>query len=102
MHSRLWHALAATAALFASTAATAVAAPSTPAADSGDRAPIAGSTPAWATQNTEVARSNGNTVRHIKLALALRDQAGAERLAAQLATPGSPEHGKFLSSQQFL
>jgi subtilase family serine protease len=102
MHSRLWHALAATAALFASTAATAVAAHSTPAADSGDRAPIAGSTPAWATPNTEVARTNGSTVRHIKVALALRDQAGAERFAADLATPGSPEHGKFLSSQQFL
>ena len=99
MHSRLWHALAATAALLASTAATAVAAPHTPA---GDRAPIAGSTPAWATPHTEVARSNGNTVRHIQVALALRDQPGAERLAAQLATPGSAEHGKFLSSQQFL
>jgi subtilase family serine protease len=102
MHSRLWHALAATAALLVSTAATAVAAPSTPAADSGDRAPIAGSTPAWATPHTEVAHSKGNTVRHIKIALALRGQAGAERLAADLANPGSPEHGKFLSSQQFL
>lgn len=105
MHSRLWHALAATAALLASTAATAataVAAPSAPAGDTGDRAPIAGSTPAWATQHTQVARTSGNTVRHITVALALRDQAGAERLAAQLATPGSAEHGKFLSSQQFL
>jgi subtilase family serine protease len=100
MHSRLWHALAATAALLASTAATA--APHTPAGDTGDRAPIAGSTPAWATPHTEVARSNGNTLRHIQVALALRDQPGAERLAAQLATPGSAEHGEFLSSQQFL
>jgi subtilase family serine protease len=102
MHSRLWHALAATAALFASTAATSVAALDTPADDTGDRAPIAGSTPAWATANTEVARTHGATVRHIKVALALRDQAGAEHVAAQLATPSSPEHGKFLSSQQFL
>jgi subtilase family serine protease len=100
MHSRLWHALAATAALLASTAATALAAPGTPA--TGDRAPIAGSTPSWATPNTEVAHINGNTVRHIQVALALRDQTGAERLAVQLATPDSPEHGKFLSSQQFL
>ncbi|MGW5748405.1 S53 family peptidase, partial [Amycolatopsis sp. NPDC003861] len=102
MHSRLWHALAATAALLASTAATAVAAPSTPAGDTGDRAPIAGSTPAWATPHTEVARTNGNTVRHIQVALALRDQPGAEHLAAQLATPGTAGHGKFLSSQEFL
>ncbi|WP_103343743.1 S53 family peptidase [Amycolatopsis sp. CA-126428] len=102
MHSRLWHALAATAALLASTVATAVAAPSTPAGDTSDRAPIAGNIPAWATPRTEVARTNGNTVRHIQVALALRDQAGAERLAAQLATPGSAEYGKFLSSHQFL
>ncbi|WP_284740231.1 S53 family peptidase [Amycolatopsis sp. RTGN1] len=102
MHSRLLHALAATAALLASTAATAVAAPTTPAGDTGDRAPITGSTPAWATPHTQVARTNGNTVRHIKVALALRDQPGAEHLAAQLATPGSAEHRKFLSSQQFL
>jgi subtilase family serine protease len=102
MHSRLWHALAATAALLASTAATTVAAPSTPAGDTGGREPIAGSTPAWATPHTEVAHANGNTVRHIQVALALRDQADAEHLAAQLATPGSAEHGKFLSSQQFL
>ncbi|MBE8523124.1 S8/S53 family peptidase [Amycolatopsis sp. H6(2020)] len=102
MHSRLWHVLAATAALLASTVATAVAAPSTPAVDTGDRAPIAGSTPAWATPHTEVARTNGSTVRHVQVALALRDQPGAERLAAQLATPGSVEHGKFLSSREFL
>src|SRR5207248_13333 len=44
MHSRLWHALAATAALLASTVATAVAAPQTPAGDTGDHVPIAGST----------------------------------------------------------
>ncbi|WP_410591814.1 protease pro-enzyme activation domain-containing protein [Amycolatopsis sp. lyj-23] len=102
MHSRLWHALAATAALLASTVATAVAAPNTAAGDTGYRAPIAGSTPAWATPHTEVARSNGHTVRQIQVALALRDQRGAERLAAQLATPGSAEHGKFLSSRAFL
>ncbi|WIX85815.1 S53 family serine peptidase [Amycolatopsis sp. DG1A-15b] len=102
MHSRLWHALAATAALLASTVATAVAAPQTPAGDTGDHVPIAGSTPAWATPHTEVARTNGSTVRHIQVALALRDQPGAERLAAQLATPGRAEHGKFLSSREFL
>ncbi len=102
MHSRLWHALAATAALLVSTAATAVAAPDTAADVNGDRAPIAGSTPAWATPHAEVARSNGNTVRHIQVALALRDQPGAEHLAAQLATPGSAEHGKFLTSKAFL
>ncbi|WP_372667982.1 S53 family peptidase [Amycolatopsis kentuckyensis] len=82
--------------------ATAIAAPTTIAGDTGDRAPLAGNTPAWATPHTEVARSNGNTVRHIQVALALRDQAGAEHLAAQLATPGSAEHGKFLSSKEFL
>lgn len=102
MHSRLWHALAATAALLASTAATAVAAPSTPAVDTSDRAPITGNTPAWATPRTEVAPTNGNTVRHIQVALALRDQPGAEHLATQLATPGNAEHEKFLSSSEFL
>ncbi|WP_328617287.1 S53 family peptidase [Amycolatopsis sp. NBC_00355] len=102
MHSRLWHALAATAALLASTAATAVAAPDTTAGDTGDRTPIAGSTPAWATPHTEVAHSNGNTVRRIQVALTLRDQGGAEHLAAQLATPSSAEHGNFLSSKEFL
>ncbi|WP_103354653.1 protease pro-enzyme activation domain-containing protein [Amycolatopsis sp. CA-128772] len=102
MHSRLWHALVATAALLVATAATAVATPNTAVGDTGDRAPIAGSTPTWATPHTEVARSNGHTVRHIQVALALRDQRDAERLATQLATPGSAEHGQFLSSKAFL
>ncbi|WP_328442864.1 S53 family peptidase [Amycolatopsis sp. NBC_00438] len=102
MHSRLWHVLAATAALLSSATATAVAAPSTSAGDTGDRAQIAWSIPGWANAHTEVARANGSTVRHIQVALALRDQTGAEHFAAQLATSGSAEHGKFLSSQQFL
>jgi subtilase family serine protease len=65
------------------------------------RAVIAGSTPAWATTSSQVGDANGAAVRHVQLALGLRDEAGAEALAKAVSTPGSPEFGHHLTASQF-
>ncbi|WP_329060448.1 S53 family peptidase [Amycolatopsis sp. NBC_01480] len=67
----------------------------------GDRTVVAGNTPAWATPAAKVGGTDAAAVRHIQIALALRDEAGAARLAAAVSAPGNAGKGKFLTSQQF-
>ncbi|MFK0249574.1 protease pro-enzyme activation domain-containing protein [Amycolatopsis azurea] len=67
----------------------------------GDRVAVAGSTPAWATPAAKVGGTDGGAQRHIQVALALRDQPGAERLAKAISTPGSASYRKTLSANQF-
>ncbi|OLZ51698.1 hypothetical protein BS329_15650 [Amycolatopsis coloradensis] len=67
-----------------------------------DRTVVAGSRPAWATPQAKVSGVDGGQQREVKLALGLRDQAGAQRLAKAVTTPGSPQHGKFIDQRQFV
>ncbi|WP_432854914.1 S53 family peptidase [Amycolatopsis sp. CA-161197] len=66
-----------------------------------DRAVVAGSTPGWAAAAAKVGGTDSGAVRHVQVALSLRDQAGAEKLATSLATPESASQGRFLSAEQF-
>jgi subtilase family serine protease len=88
----------------AALAGIAAATPATAANDqsaSGDRVAVTGSTPAWATPGAKLARVDAGTTRHVQVALALRDQAGAEALAKAISTPGSPQFRQTLSASQF-
>lgn len=67
----------------------------------GDRVAVAGSTPAWATPAAKVGGTDDHAQRRIQVALALRDQAGAERLAKEISTPGSAAFRKTLTAGQF-
>lgn len=67
----------------------------------GGRTTVAGSTPAWATTSAKVADVDRSSQRHIQVALALRDPAGATALAKAVSAPGSPQHGHYLSPAQF-
>ncbi|MEW2507647.1 S53 family serine peptidase [Amycolatopsis sp. NPDC047767] len=67
----------------------------------GDRTVVSGSTPEWATPQAKVGSTDSSTVRHVQVALALRDEGAAAKLAAAVSTPGNPAHGKFLTEQQF-
>jgi subtilase family serine protease len=78
------------------------AAQATPTALDSDRTTIEGSAPAWATPSARVGDVADGEVRQVQVALALKDPRGAEALARAVTTPGSPQHGKFLSAQQFV
>ncbi len=67
-----------------------------------DRATVAGTVPAWATPQSRTGEANDHSIRHIQVALSLRDTASAHTLAARLASPNSTERGRFLTSRQFL
>lgn len=66
------------------------------------RSLVAGTVPAWATEQTRTGDADDHAVRHVRIALSLRDAEGARALAARLATPESPDRGRFLTSDQFL
>ncbi|KAA9163970.1 S8/S53 family peptidase [Amycolatopsis acidicola] len=70
--------------------------------DSGGRAVVDGSVPGWATTQARTGSVDENSVRQVQVALPLRDQAGAAKLAAAVSTPGSAQQGQFLTQQQFL
>ncbi|CRK57009.1 1301aa long hypothetical pseudomonapepsin [Alloactinosynnema sp. L-07] len=80
----------------------ATAAQATPAALANDATAIEGSAPDWATPSAKVGEVDGGEVRQIQVALSLKDPRGAEALARAVTTPGSPAHGRFLSSAQFV
>jgi subtilase family serine protease len=67
----------------------------------GDRVTISGSAPEWATPAARVGGVSPHTQRHVQVALALRDQAGAEALARAISTPGSADYRKPLSGPEF-
>ncbi|GAB3161764.1 S53 family peptidase [Amycolatopsis stemonae] len=67
-----------------------------------DRSAVEGNQPSWATPSAKVGHADLHQQRHVKVALALRDPQGAEALAKAVSKPGSPQHGKFLSSKEFL
>ncbi|WP_083934254.1 S53 family peptidase [Sciscionella marina] len=67
----------------------------------GPRTTVEGSRPAWATPTARVGPADQDAVRHIHVAVSLRDKAGAARLATAVSTPNSREHGRFLNPQQF-
>ncbi|GAA3561078.1 S53 family peptidase [Amycolatopsis ultiminotia] len=66
-----------------------------------DRSVVAGSTPTWAAPAAKVGAADESAVRHIQVALSLRDLAGAERLVKGVSTPGSPQRGQYLTNEQF-
>ncbi|WP_050788543.1 MULTISPECIES: protease pro-enzyme activation domain-containing protein [Actinomycetes] len=67
-----------------------------------DRTAVAGSHPAWAAPQAKVADIDGGQQREVRVALGLRDPAGAQALAKAVTTPGSAQYRKFISPQQFL
>ncbi len=88
----------------AALAGIATAAPATAGTDQvvpGDRVTVAGSTPAWATPGARIGGIDARAKRHVQVALALRDQAGAEALAKAISTPGSPQFHRTLSATEF-
>ncbi|WP_158889002.1 S53 family peptidase [Amycolatopsis anabasis] len=103
MPLRPWRTTAVASGLAVAAAVTAFPASAQPSGgDQDDRTVVAGSTPSWATSQAKTGDVADDAVRHVQIALSLRDQAGAERLAAAVATPGTAEHGKFLTPQQFV
>lgn len=92
-------ALAAALALSSAVAAPAIA-NGTPDA-SNDRSALSGSIPAWATPSAKVGSAVTSDVRHVQVALSLRDPGGAARLATEASTPGNRQRGHFLSAAQF-
>jgi len=58
-------------------------------------------TPGWASPQSKVGQADDGQRRQVQVALQLRDKRGAQALARAVSTPGSPQHGKFLSSAQF-
>lgn len=66
-----------------------------------DTAAVAGTVPHWASPRTRVGDAPGAQRRTIQVALALRDQRGAEALARRISTPGSPQYRKHWTSRQF-
>ncbi|WP_084144971.1 S53 family peptidase [Amycolatopsis jejuensis] len=89
------------AALAFTSAAVAPAIAAGPAEGTNDRSVVAGSTPAWATPSAKVGTADASAVRHVQVALSLRDVHGAERLAAAVSTPGNADRGHFLTAAQF-
>ncbi|MEQ0560751.1 S53 family serine peptidase [Amycolatopsis sp. NEAU-NG30] len=80
---------------------------SAPAANAQDstapgRAAVDGSAPSWATPSARVGHADPRQQRHIQVALALRDPAGAEALAKAVSTPGSPQYGRHLTNADFV
>lgn len=57
--------------------------------------------PDWARSQAKVADADGDQIRQVQVGLALRDLAGAQRLATAVSTPGHAEHGRFLTSSEF-
>src|SRR5436189_6297588 len=79
---------------------TAIPAFAKPGSDADDaRVSIAGSVPGWATDAAKVADVDLAKERTVHVALGLRDQAAAERLAKEISTPGAPNFRKPLSPQ---
>lgn len=60
-----------------------------------------GSAPSWASPGAKVGGVSAGEQRHVQIALALKDQRGAEALAKAVSTPGSKDYKKFLSAEQF-
>ncbi|WP_420806254.1 S53 family peptidase [Sciscionella marina] len=65
------------------------------------RAPIAGTTPGWATAAAQSGTIDTGQVRHVHVALALRDPQGAARMAKAVSTPGTPQYRHPFSADQF-
>jgi subtilase family serine protease len=59
------------------------------------------SAPSWATPAAKVADADPRQKRQVRITLGLRDPRGAQTFADAVSTPGSPQHGKFLTSAEF-
>ncbi|SDU66797.1 S53 family peptidase [Amycolatopsis keratiniphila] len=92
---------AAVAGLAAATLATVAPASAQP-SDIDARATVAGTVPSWATPPSRAGEADDQAVRHIQVALSLRDPDSAHALATRLASPNNPKRGDFLTSRQFL
>jgi subtilase family serine protease len=79
--------------------ATACLASASPAAAS-DRAPLAGSHPAWATAHNKVADADPAGKLTFRVYLKLRDQAAAEAAAQAVSSPGSASFRQYLTTSQ--
>lgn len=65
------------------------------------RVAVAGSQPAWATSDQATGEVDNQASRRIQVALPLRHEDEAARLAQQVSTPGSAQRGRFLTAEQF-
>lgn len=67
----------------------------------GDQATVEGSAPEWAKPEARVGSVDDREQRRVKVALALRDPHGAERLAEAVSDPDSPQYRRYLSGEEF-
>jgi subtilase family serine protease len=74
----------------------------TSAATAGDRVPLAGSVPSWATPANDAGATAPDQTMEGEIYLPLRDAAGAEALATAVSTPGTRDYRHFLSPQQWI
>ncbi|WP_138444178.1 S53 family peptidase [Sinomonas susongensis] len=92
-------------ALAAATAAVALAgltASGAAAAPSPGATSLPGSVPSWAGSKHKTGTPLGTDTVEGEIYFSLRDPAGAEATAAAVSTPGNPQHGHYLSPQQWI
>lgn len=65
------------------------------------RTAVAGNVPAWATPTAKVSAVNPHAQRHVEIALAPRDAAGAAALATAESTPGNPLYRHRITSAEY-
>jgi subtilase family serine protease len=87
--------------LLATIAALPAFAQASPTPPNAARATIAGSVPIWAQASARAGAVDPAQQRKVEVALAPRDLAGAEKLASEVATPGSPRFRHPLSAAQY-
>ncbi|MBO0869872.1 MAG: S8/S53 family peptidase [Micromonosporaceae bacterium] len=65
------------------------------------RVAVPGATADWSRHATDIGAPSAGTRITVSVALRLRDQAGAERVAADVSDPASPSYRRFLTPAQF-
>ncbi len=94
---RFMRSVSRTASLLAVATTALASAPSAALAARPARTTMRGSVPAWAQPSRDRGSEAGSRTVTLTVHLPLRDAAGAEALVQQLATPGSPSYGRFLT-----
>jgi subtilase family serine protease len=72
-----------------------------PASAADSRVTIPGTTPAWATAGNAAGTPSASETVTFRVALKLRDAAGAEKLAVAVSTPANSNYGKYLTPAAF-
>jgi subtilase family serine protease len=74
---------------------------STGTAQANDRQTVAGTKPTWANSSADRGRTAGDQRVDARVWLSGRDPKGLDAYALAVSTPGDPQHGKFLTPQQY-